>query len=200
MNIFFNKAFIYGVNQFQINVASAIEKYRNPGYIGYQTTNEFGLNISTIFTNADSISVLYTFKDVLALNFIQKLSFYTSTQNGFSNAAFNNVQTMTRFGIGLNPTKRLSINSNVSFNWSTYSNTPVNKFTIWNAYLSYRFMKVNNLELKLSALDILNQNKGIINSGNNYSFSHGTVNLLHQYFMATISYFPRKFGKNSTTK
>jgi hypothetical protein len=49
--------------------------------------------------------------------------------------------------------------------------------------------------LKLSALDLLNQNKGIIYYGNSYSVTRGTTNLLHQYFMVGISFYPRKFVK-----
>jgi hypothetical protein len=75
------------------------------------------------------------------------------------------------------------------------SGTAANNYTIWNASMSYRFLPANNLELKCAALDLLNENKGIINSGNNLSFTHGTVNMLRQYFMATLTYFPRKFGK-----
>jgi hypothetical protein len=61
--------------------------------------------------------------------------------------------------------------------------------------MAYRFLPANNLELKASALDLLNQNKGIINYGSNLSFTHGTVNMLRQYFIMTLTYFPRKFGK-----
>ncbi|MBS1666699.1 MAG: hypothetical protein JST58_04910 [Bacteroidetes bacterium] len=200
MHIFLNKAFIHGQHQFQVNISSAVEKNRNPGYIGYQSTNQFGFNVSNIFINADSLSLFYTYKDFLALHFFQNIYYYRSRQNGFSNIELGSLQSLTRFGAALNITKRFSITSNVSFNWYSYSNGPANKFTIWNAFLSYRFLRASNLELKLSAMDILNQNKGIINSGSNYSFTHGTVNLLHQYFMATLSYFPRKFGNNKAAK
>jgi hypothetical protein len=200
LSLFLNKAFILGSHQFQINASSGIGSFRYPGYSGYQATHAEGLSISNVFTNFDSVSFLYTYKDLVALNLLETISYYDSRQNGFSNAEFRNFQSLTRLGIAVNVTKRFSVNTNVSFNSSSYSYTPVEKFTIWNAFLFYRFLRTNNLELKLSALDILNQNKGIINSATNNSFNHGTVNLLHQYFMATVSYFPRKFGKRQPVK
>ena len=125
---------------------------------------------------------------------------YDSRQRGFSNAEFRNLQSLTRIGAAINVTNRFSVNTNVSFNWSSYSGAPLEKYTIWNAYFAYRFLRANDLELKLSALDILNENKGIINYASGNSYSYGKVNLLHQYFMATISWFPRHFGKKVAVK
>ncbi len=200
LKLFFNKAFILGSHQFQVNVASAFGSFRNPGYSGYQSINSQGLIVSKVFTNFDSVSFLYTYKDLLAVNVLQTISWYDARQRGFSNAEFRNLQSLTRIGAAIKVTKRFSVNTNVSFNWSSYANTPVEKYTIWNAFFTYRFLKANHLELKLSALDILNENKGIVNYASGNSFSHGTVNLLHQYFMATVSWFPRHFGKKAALK
>ncbi|WP_341835120.1 hypothetical protein WJU16_19660 [Chitinophaga pollutisoli] len=67
-------------------------------------------------------------------------------------------------------------------------------FTIWNAGAAYRFMKGKNLELSLSALDLLHQNTSIVNQANNNTLSQTRNNVLEQYFMFTVSWFPRKFG------
>jgi hypothetical protein len=200
LKMFFNKAFILGSHQFQMNLASAFESFRNPGFSGYQSINSEGLSVSKVFTNFDSVSFLYTYKDFLAVNVLQIISWYDSRQRGFSNAEFRNLQSLTRIGAAINFTNRFSVNTNVSFNWSSYSGAPLEKYTIWNAYFAYRFLRANDLELKLSALDILNENKGIINYASGNSYSYGTVNLLHQYFMATISWFPRHFGKKVAVK
>lgn len=195
MNVSLNKSFIYDAHQIQLNFGSISEKSRNPGYLQYQFDNKSNFNISQVFTNSDTLSLYYTYKEMFALNILQNISYYQSEQIGFSNARFSNTQSLTRLGISVNITKRLSLNSNVSYNWSMSSGAPANKYTIWNASMSYRFLPGNNMELKCSSLDLLDQNKGIINYGNNYSFTHGTVNMLRQYFMATLTYFPRKFGK-----
>jgi hypothetical protein len=193
VNFFLNKAFVFDSHQFQVNFGSIFEKSRNPGYLQYQIENASNFNVSQTFTNSDTISVYYTYKDKLAINVLQNLSYYRSSQYGFTNAVLTNSQSVTRVGASLNVTKKLALNSNVSYNWSLSSGAAANNYTIWNASVAYRFLQANNLELKFSALDLLNQNKGIINYGDNYSFTHGTVNMLRQYFMMTLTYFPRKF-------
>ncbi len=196
-NLFLSKAFVFGVQQLQLNVGANMKKTRTPGYLGYTVIGNTGYNLSQTLTSMDTVSLYYTYKNIIALNLTQSLSYYGSKQYGFSNVDFVNVQSLTRFGVGLNITKKLTVNTNLTYNWSSFSNTPVNRYTIWNAYAAYRFLSGNNLEMKLSALDLLNENKGIINTGSNYTFTHGTVNMLHQYFMATLTWYPRKFGKRN---
>jgi hypothetical protein len=198
-NIFLGKAYILGQHQIQINIMSNVERRTDPGYISYQSSGTSGYNRSQIFTNSDTMSIFYTYKDIIALNLLENIYVYHSQQEGFTNVAFNNTQTLTKCGIGVNITKKLFVTSNVTFTHSTYSQSSSINYTIWNASAAYRFLKGNNLELKISGLDLLNQNKGIVNTGGNSSFTYGTVNMLHQYFMATVSYFPRKFGKKSSS-
>ena len=69
------------------------------------------------------------------------------------------------------------------------------KFTLWNANLTYRFLKGNRGEVKFSALDLLHQNKSIINYAGANSQTFGYANVLQQYYMLTLSYYPRKFGR-----
>jgi hypothetical protein len=64
----------------------------------------------------------------------------------------------------------------------------------------YRFLKGNNAEIKFAALDLLRQNTSVINYGDANSFTIGTQNVLKQYFMTTISYYPRQFGKKGKAK
>ncbi|QHS59087.1 hypothetical protein [Chitinophaga agri] len=90
---------------------------------------------------------------------------------------------------------RWHLSSNITSNRFSSSAASAVSFTIWNASTSYRFMKERNLELKLSALDILAQNKSVANYSNSYTVTQEVRNVLQQYFMVTVSYFPRKFGK-----
>jgi hypothetical protein len=94
-------------------------------------------------------------------------------------------------------TKKFSMSSNITSNHTTSTGAVSNNFTIWNASACYRFMSANNLELKLSALDLLHQNTSNINYGSNNSITNGTVNVLQQYFMLTFAWYPRKFGKKA---
>jgi hypothetical protein len=73
-------------------------------------------------------------------------------------------------------------------------------FIIWNANATYRFTKGNNAEIKFSALDLLRQNRSISNFTSTNSLTTSTRNVLQQYFMVTLSYYPRKFGNNDDKK
>ncbi|HZW71137.1 MAG TPA: hypothetical protein VFF57_09675, partial [Hanamia sp.] len=198
LNAFFNKALVTGKNQFQFNLKANAFFFRNPGYFEYQQTGYIPASVSHIFMQSDSISLSYTYKDFFAVNFLQYLSFYNSSQAGFTSTRFHNSVSVSNIGVSINPTNKLNFNSNVSFNRTISSGFSRIQSTILNASFAYRFLPGDNLEFKISALDLLNQNKGIINFGNNYSYTRGTVNLLHQYFMATLSFYPRRFGKRKT--
>ena len=195
LNLFFNKAFVYNLHQFQVNFGSFSIKSRTPGYLQYQGLNKAIFNVTGLFTNSDTLSLTYTYRDVFAVNLVGNVAFFRSEQKGLFNSVFTNMQSLTKLGMGVNITKKLALNSNIAYTSSVTSGTAAYRYTIWNASMAYRFLPGNNLELKASALDLLNQNKGIINYGNNLSFTHGTVNMLRQYFMMTLTYFPRKFGK-----
>lgn len=197
---FFNKAFVMSNNQIQFNARINAIWYKNPGYFQFQTSGSPPLSVSHIFMLSDSLSLSYTFKDLFAINFSQYFAHYRSRRTDLATAGFKSLESVTSVALGVNPTRKLNINSSILFNSTTSSGFSSIKSTILNASLSYRFLKGDNLEFRISGMDLLNQNKGIINYGNSFSFTHGTVNRLHQYFMATFTFYPRKFGKNNNRR
>lgn len=90
-------------------------------------------------------------------------------------------------------TKRWSINTNATGRYNT-SGTYSDHAVIWNANTIYRLLKGNNLEFKLAAYDLLRQNKGLYFQNGLTEFTSGYRNILTQYYMLSLSYFPRKFG------
>lgn len=196
-NLFLNKAFVSSSHQFQVNVTSFMQLARTPGFLHYQADPQAHSILTGMFINSDTLSLFYTFADRVAVNLIQNFAVFRQDQGGLYLSVFTNRQSATRLGIGVNVTKKLLFNSNITYNSSvtTGAGAAAYRYTIWNASMAYRFLPGNNLELKASALDLLNQNKGIINYGNNLSYTHGTVNILRQYFMVTLAYYPRRFGK-----
>ncbi|PUZ23858.1 hypothetical protein GA0116948_10873 [Chitinophaga costaii] len=91
-------------------------------------------------------------------------------------------------------TRGLFAKSGIDFNKYRATNTHNIYFTIWNTDVGYRFLKGNNLEVKLSGLDLLHQHKNVINTITDNSITTGTVNVLQQYFLFTLAYYPRRFG------
>ena len=156
-------------------------------------------NFSTNTSTENKISTNFTFKDKLALEGAQGVSTSSSKQQTL-NTAYKNITLTSTLSANYNFTKKFSLNSNVSFNNNNPSVGETINFTIWNAEANYRFTKGNNAEIKLSALDLLKQNRAIFNFAGTNTFTTSTRNVLQQYFMVTLSYYPRKFGKNASTK
>ena len=82
---------------------------------------------------------------------------------------------------------------------SSLGGVPAN-YAIWNAGATYRLFEGNTGEVKFSAMDLLHQNKGVINNSSGNTLTRGTVNALQQYFMLTFSWFPRRFGRRDAGK
>lgn len=184
-----NKAFKFKKHQLQVNVNTYANISRTPNSIG-------GVwNASDNINNNSSLHLYYSYKDIFNASFNQGFNWYQSKQRGIEGSDLSNHTWITAFSGNVNCTKRLSVSSNVNFNRNTSTRSGGIDYTIWNANAAYRFMKGNNFELKLSALDLLHQNTSIINYGYNNVLTYGTVNVLQQYFMATVAWFPRKFGK-----
>ena len=187
------KAYKFKSSELQLSLNGSLNTNKNPGYTNNQFT--FSSNLNT-YSNA---SINYTYKAYLAVVLGQSLSTYKSKQEAF-NTRYSGKNLGTNLSTSYNVTKKLTLNSNISFNNSSSSGAKDINFTIWNASAVYRFLKGNNAELKFSALDLLRQNNSAINYGNANSFTIGTQNVLTQYFMTTISYYPRQFGKKAGTK
>jgi hypothetical protein len=185
----FRKAYKFKGNQLQISGTTSTNITWQPNYINSV------LNQSNNLFSDNSLSLIYTLKDYFALEVKEKLSVFRSKQTGFNNNEFKNSTQKTVLSASFNYLKKITLSSNISYNSTSSSNSATNKFTIWNANVTYRFLKGNQAEVKVAALDLLHQNTSIINYGYNNSLTTGNVNVLKQYFMVTLAYFPRKFGK-----
>ncbi|GAA3923898.1 hypothetical protein GO495_02950 [Chitinophaga oryziterrae] len=177
------------LNQLQVSDEAVYSNDRIPNYLN----NVLNTSITDMLSN--KVTLYFSHLDKLALNLSQNVSHYTSVQQGLDNARIKNLSLNTVLSASYNLTKKWYIGSNLTSNrFSSSAAAPVN-FNIWNASTSYRLLKGSNLELKLAALDILGQNKNVANYGNSYTVTQTVNNVLQQYFMLTVSYFPRKFGK-----
>ncbi|MFZ4263256.1 hypothetical protein ACFRAE_14545 [Sphingobacterium sp. HJSM2_6] len=109
---------------------------------------------------------------------------------------FNSTSWNTGISGAYSITKKLTLNSNFN-NRSNFSNRVDNHFFIWNANATYRITKGNNLEVKVAAYDLLRQNKGFYFYNSNVEFTNGYRNILTQYYMVSLTYMPRQFGKKA---
>ncbi len=70
------------------------------------------------------------------------------------------------------------------------------KVPIWNASLSKQMLKYNRGELKLSAVDLLNQNIGISRNSNQNYIEDSRVKTLRRFFLLSFTYSLSKTGLN----
>ena len=189
-----NKAFNIDRHELQMQITTSLKISKTPSFINST------VDISNTLSSYSSLNLYYTFKNKLAVDLQQFHSFYRSQQSKTKGYSFKSGSQSTMLSASFNCTKRLTIRSNIKYNHTTSYASAANNFTIWNANASYRLFKENNLELKISALDLLHQNTSIINYGSKNMVTYGKVNVLQQYFMFTVSYFPRIFGAKKNVR
>lgn len=158
-----------------------------------KTTDALKLGDSVIvkYEKLDSVLISYGVHQALSPNINNKAyaSFdYTTKLFELDN---NGVSKIYQFVFPLK--KRWQLNSNGTSRLSSANNYKDHAF-IWNMNTTYRLLPGNNLELKLSAYDLLKKNKGLYINNGLTEFSQGYRNNLTQYFMLSLTYFPRKFG------
>jgi len=179
--------------QLQIGLNAGLNLAKTPTYLNgaFSFSNSFNTN--------GSLSANITYKDKFATEAKQSFETYKSKQEAF-NTQYNGINMASSLSTSYNITKKFTLSSNITFNTSQSNSAKQINYTIWNANAIYRFLKGNNAEFKFSALDILHQNTNIINYGSGNGFTLGTQNVLQQYFITSLSYYPRKFGKDARKK
>lgn len=181
-------------NTFRFNAWYNRYQYYIPQYL------EGLLNTSNNRNNNFDVEIAYSFLDVINVNAKQGFVFYKALQSNNSQQ-YNGSNNFTRFSGTLQLPKNLTWSTNINFNTNKAENQPTINYTIWNASLTYRFLRGNTGEVKFSALDLLKQNKSIINNTDRNVQTFGFNNVLKQYFMLSLSYYPRKFGfENKSTQ
>ncbi|SKB72145.1 CarboxypepD_reg-like domain-containing protein [Sphingobacterium nematocida] len=190
MNIAIKKPFLIGKNQtLSLNLNSRTSWGNKFQYIGTELQEMVNNN-----QNID-LNTYYTVLNKYQLGWINSWTRYERKDK--SNTTGNNDYRSYSWNTGLSMayavTKRWSLNSNatVRYNTSTYNSDHA---IIWNANTTYRVLKDNSLEFKVAAYDLLRQNKGLYYTNGLTEFTTGYRNILTQYYMLSISYFPRKFG------
>ncbi len=161
--------------------------YTIPQYLNAQQVTSKNQN-----DNID-LEIAYSYLDKVNLAAKQGIGLYENRQTGIEQ--YNGANNYTQFRGTFQFPKNVTWSTNINFNTNKAYNQPTVNYAIWNASVSYRFLKGNQGEVKFSALDLLNENKSIINNTNRNVQTFGFDNVLRQYFMLSVAYYPRKFGK-----
>jgi hypothetical protein len=186
----FNISRKFNKNNLQLMYSGQFGNGKTPSYM------DGVYNISETDNLSNNFSLQFMLRSLLVLNVGQAFQRYKSSQTATGLKSFKNNNNSTNLGLVLNYPKNFALSSTVD----RIDNSNLSKKTfLWNAFLTYRFMKQQG-ELKFSAMDLLKQYQNITNSVNSYGTTTRITNGLQQYFLLTFSYYPRKFGKTEIKK
>jgi hypothetical protein len=140
----------------------------------------------------------------------KKYSFYLRWSPNYqvTNSSLQN--TLSNNGWGYNATGNfqlflpgkleLSTDGQYQYNAATESFDDEFKRFIWNAALTKKFLKTENLRLSLSGRDLLNQNKGFNRFAYENRFTETNNTTIKRYFMLSLVWDFNKMGGASTQK
>ena len=189
-NFRISKPYLVGKNQtLNIKLNGDVGWGNKYQYIGDQLqemlNNNQNLELNFYYTVVDKYQVGWT-NNVNRYERYDKLR--AASSNNYTSYSWNSGLSMS-YAL----TKRWSVNSNGTLRYNKSGNYKDDAL-VWNANTTYRILKGNNLEFKFSAYDLLRQNKGVYFTNGLMEFTTGYRNILTQYYMLSLSYYPRKFG------
>lgn len=150
-------------------------------------------NVTNSLSNTIKVGISYSVNQLISLNLSQQLFNYTAVQKNIKSEDLKSHTYSTILSTSCNATQRITFNTNISFNNNSGYN--VNNFVLWNASAIYRLTKAKDMEIRFAVLDLLRQNKGVFYEGGDNMLTTSTVNVLRQYYLLSLAYYPRKFGR-----
>lgn len=98
--------------------------------------------------------------------------------------------------------KRFEIGSDCDFNYRQRTTEFDQNFNtiIWNAYVSRKFLKSKNLELRITCNDLLNQNIGFRRNATSNYINENTYTVLRRYYMIGLTWNFSKGGAGGSNE
>lgn len=177
------------LNSLSFSYRSNLSYSTRPGFINYISATSKNNSVS------NSLTATYSLTGKFNITVGETIARNRSEQKG-KNIITSVINNYTTTGnVNYFATKAITLNTSLDYQNNMAANGNSVKVNIWNANAIYRFMQ-QKAEFKLSAFDLLRQNKNIDNFVRENSATTTITNGLQQYFMITFSYYPRKFGKH----
>ncbi len=166
-----------------LNINGGFNFTRTPGQVNFITnyssnyTPSFGIVLSSNVSKELDFTLSYTGN----YNFVSN-----TTQPQANNDYYNHTAS---FKINWLFLDHFVFNTSIADNYYTaFSGTGDQNFILWNAYLGYKMLKNKALEARISAYDILNQNKSISRTVTETYVENNITQVLQQYFMLQLTY------------
>ena len=177
------------LNTLSLSYSASVSSNTRPGFINYVSSTSKNNSVT------NTLNATYSLADKFNITLGETIAYNQSEQRGkaVTTSVIRNYTTTGNMNYFVN--KSFSINTSVDYQDNRAANGNSVQVNIWNAHAVYRFMQ-QKAEIKLSAFDLLRQNRNIENFIRENSATTVITNGLQQYFMATFSFYPRKFGRN----
>jgi outer membrane receptor protein involved in Fe transport len=122
---------------------------------------------------------------------------WNDSKSSVNSAASADYWAIVLNGSGSKTIKKFDIGSNLELQLRQKDpRFPQNSsFTTWNGFITKRFFKENQFELKLQVNDILNENKGYDRNFRSYSFTETYYTTLRRFWLLTATWNISKNGK-----
>ncbi len=180
-------------NKLQLMLRPALDYSRRPAYLQSATQTIF--NVSPILRITNNISVYYNHKEHFYLSMLFEHQSYVRYKDRLSsNNLYTNLKRLSLIS-GVDILKSINLSSDLSYSNLKFNRNQKTEFFLLNISLEHRFFSGKNLSLKFLAFDILRQNKSFVTRASPFSVTTEQRNVLQNYYMLTLSYYPRQFGK-----
>jgi acetyltransferase-like isoleucine patch superfamily enzyme len=174
-----------------VNLNTGVNYNRTPAVINdavnvsHNYTLSQGIVLSSNISKTIDFTISYTGNYTIVKNSV------SVQQNGNGNNYFTHVSNLK---VSCEPWKGLVLNSNVTNSFFSGLSAELDQnIWLWNAAIGYKLLKNRSLEVKLTAFDLLNQNKSIGRDVTDTFIEDSVTNVLTRYMMLGATYTFRKF-------
>ena len=172
-----------------VNLMLGANYTRTPAIINNQQNlnNNYGVNGGVTIGSNISESLDFTIGYMGNYN-VGKNTLQTQTDNSYY---YQNTTLKVNW---LPLKKRIVVSTDLTHTLYTGLGAGYNQeYLLWNAGLGYKFLKDRSLEAKITAFDLLKQNRAVSRNITDTYIEDSRTNVLQQYFMLNITYTLRKF-------
>lgn len=172
-----------------VNLNGGITFNRIPAKINEQINLADNFNYNGGVTISSNISPKLDFNIGYTGNYVMVTN---SLQSSLNNNYYFHLAT---FKLNWNIWKGVIFNTNITQSFYNGLSQDFNQsFTLVNAEIGYKFLKEKQLEVKITAFDILNQNNSISRTVTETYIEDANSLVLNQYFLIMVTYNLKKVG------
>ena len=171
-----------------LNFNGGLNFTRTPGEINFKVNyaNNFAPSAGVVLSSNISTDLDFTLSYFGNYNVVNNTLQTQANNNYFSHVA--------SFKINYIFLKNFVFNTNITNNYyAAFSGSGDQNYFLWNAYVGYKMLKGKALEARITAFDILNQNKSVTRTVSDTYVENNITTVLQQYFMLQLTYTIRNF-------